>query len=415
METVSMNDGLDGRDTVAFGLGASEVGVFVLALLGAYAVLQIGLPGVLRWAVAGALALTGAALAWGRMSGRSLLEWMVLMVRFLIRTHHLPASVRAGDARRRLGLRSADTGGLVRWFGARRRGPAPRRDGQSGAVVIPLPLRRHSAGDRQPRRGVDQAVADDPRDRRARVIAFFSLNGGSGRTTLAVEVAALMAVRGAAALAGPGGPRVGLLDLTNRSPAVALRLGISLQSGARGEPSPVRHSSGLIVFAGPRALVPSGTAVASNVGELVAAVERAGVDIVFVDIDCDLNELCVAALRLCHRVYVTVTPNAGGVVDAYRSTAVLRRLGLRDRLGYVVNRSKDGQALDEAMGDLGGVVVAAIPEDVAFVVAENTHRVAALDGDRPLAAAIADLARQIEGQIIDSRPAMTARSHVNAG
>jgi hypothetical protein len=40
-----MNDGLDGRETLAFGLAAGEVAVFVLALMSAYAVIRTRLAG----------------------------------------------------------------------------------------------------------------------------------------------------------------------------------------------------------------------------------------------------------------------------------------------------------------------------------------------------------------------------------
>src|SRR5438270_565668 len=63
----------------------------------------------------------------------------------------------------------------------------------------------------------------------ARRAAFYSLNGGSGRTTLAAEVAAMLAARGMYRPA-PDEPaqrlRVALLDLDLRSPNVAMRLGV---------------------------------------------------------------------------------------------------------------------------------------------------------------------------------------------
>ena len=74
MEPVSMNDGLDVRETVAFGLAASEVGVFLLTVLSAYAVLRSGLAPAVAWGLAVALAGAGAGLAWGRLGGRPLLE-----------------------------------------------------------------------------------------------------------------------------------------------------------------------------------------------------------------------------------------------------------------------------------------------------------------------------------------------------
>ena len=71
---------------------------------------------------------------------------------------------------------------------------------------------------------------------------------------------------------------------------------------------------------------------------------------------------------------MTLTPTARGVLDAYRSTALLRRLGLRDRIGYVVNRWRPGIDLDEVMADLGGERRGArSPRTPALADAENHH------------------------------------------
>lgn len=410
-----MNDGLDGRETVAFGLGAAEVAVFVLALLTAYAALRSGLPGVLEWSLAGLIAGTGAALAWGRVSGRSLLEWTVLLARFLARNRgRWPGS--SGRVPAPPGLRTllATTSSLV-----------GRRGGsQAGAALMPLALRRHrapsnaSAGSGA---GAQPAVTSSGRrqeaaPRRPQVEAFFSLNGGSGRTALAVELAALMAVRGTADRAtGTAGMRVALLDLTTRSPAVALRLGIPVPAARAEQARMVTHPTGATVFPGPVPDLPSGEATARWARTLIGEVERGGADVIVVDIDCDLSALCIEALLRCDRVHITVSPTAGGVLDAYRSTAVLRRLGLRDRLDYVVNRCGGSVDMHEQMADLGGDIVAEIPLADAFVDAENSHRVAALGRPTPCLAALAQLADHIQERIPGTRPGIGSRWGSHAG
>jgi MinD-like ATPase involved in chromosome partitioning or flagellar assembly len=362
MDQVSLNDGLDGRETVAFGLGAAEVAVFVLALLTGYAALRSGLPGAVAWVLTGLLVAGGALLAWGRMAGRSMLEWAILLARFAVRAH-----------RGRAVLAS-----------------------QAGAVVVPLALRRHLPGG-----GTAEAA---PRRPRARIEAFFSLSGGSGRTTLAVEVAALLASRGAAARASGGwGARVALLDLAARSPSVALRLGLPVPPARPagdhrpdGAPALATHASGLAVHTGGAVPPASEAAAAAALSALVEAAERAGADLILADIDCDLTPLCVALLRRCDRVHITLTASATGVLDAYRSTAALRKLGLRDRIDYVVNRCAGPIQLGEVMSDLDGAVVVEVPQSSAFVTAEDHHRLAALDDRGPAAAAIARLAEHVQ-------------------
>jgi hypothetical protein len=202
MEQVPMNDGLDGRETIAFGLGAGEVAAFVLALMTAYAVIRSGLAGVVAWPVAGLVAGGGAALAWGRLAGRPMLEWAVLLAGFMVRT----APARAARTRRRLDAWSA---GLRARASEVRLRVLPRvaavAPGQGGAVVLPLALRRL-----EPTAAARTEVPVRPPRAGSHVVGFFSLAGGAGRTTLAVELAA----------AGAPGRRVVLLDLARRNPVV---------------------------------------------------------------------------------------------------------------------------------------------------------------------------------------------------
>lgn len=330
-----MNDGLDGRETIAFGLAAAEIATLVMALLTGYAVLHSGLAGAVAWSLAAVLLAGGATLAWGRLAGRPLLEWAVLLARFLVRTR------------------------LVS------RPPRPARAQQTGAVVIPLALRRVESEDATSIRGESAAgsAAVDRRGGRSHVVGFFSLNGGTGRTTLAVEVAAVLAVGGSTSAAtGSRGLRVALLDLTERSPGVGLRLGIPPQMPARdGSPTGpgsclVTHRPGLLVGLPPLSPASPAAPVA-----LIDAAEDRGADVVVVDVDCDLGARCEEVLRRCDQVLVTLTPTAGGVLDAYHSTAVLRRMGLRDRIGFVLNRWRPGIDVAETMTDLGGVILARFP------------------------------------------------------
>lgn len=213
----------------------------------------------------------------------------------------------------------------------------------------------------------------------------------------------MMAVRARAAAATGSPPyQVALLDLTERSPGVGLRLGIAPPpDGPVGAPptasgSLLTHDGGLILglpSAASSSLAPSGT---SSPGAYIEAAEDRGADVVVVDIDCDLGTRCQQVLQRCDQVMVTVTPTAGGVLDAYRSTAVLRRMGLRDRIGYVVNRWRPGIDLGETMADLGGVITADIPDDHGIVDAENHHRIAGLDRAGQVSIAIARLATAVE-------------------
>ncbi len=387
-----MNDGLDGRETIAFGLGAAEVAALVLSLLTAYAMLRSGLPGAIGWLMAALVAGGGALLAWGRLAGRPLVEWAILVGAFLLRT----APARTAKTRQR--LRDCWAPLRVLLADARRRlGPADAAvaPGQTGGVVIPLALRRLSSSS-APRVLAPVRVVRPG----SHVVGFFSLAGGTGRTTLAVEVAALLAVRGrAGAATGDRRARVLLLDLARRNPAAGLRLGLAPPAGS--DDAVLTHPTGLLVSVAPASGSPAG-ATPPWPERLVGS---AGADVVVVDFDCDLGEQCHDVLARCDQLLVTVTPSATGVVDAYRSTALLRRLGLRERVGHVVNRSRAGVELDEVMADLGGEIVASIPEDGALLAAEDRHRVAGLEADGEVSAALGRLATHIEERAGTARQA----------
>jgi len=155
----------------------------------------------------------------------------------------------------------------------------------------------------------------------------------------------------------------------------------------------VRHRSGLRVLLGPPKPVASGPAALepARVAEIVHRLERDGVHFVVIDVAADLGAVTTWVLSAAHDVFVVITPTAGGVQDAYRSTEALRRLGLGHKLRYVVNRARGEPDLDEVMGDLGGRIAAVVPYDPVVEDAENQHRVVALDTTGPAAAALHDL------------------------
>ncbi|HEY2705255.1 MAG TPA: hypothetical protein VGL20_16355 [Candidatus Dormibacteraeota bacterium] len=243
-----------------------------------------------------------------------------------------------------------------------------------------------------------------------RRITFFSLNGGAGRTTLATELACLLAARGRhrpTPGAAPRPLRIALLDLDLRSATVAVRLGIPqptlwdyLLSGDQGpgalDRHMVTHGSGARALLGPPKPLSGGTAVEpARVAEIVHRLECDGTHFIVFDVGADLGAVTTWVLSAAHDIYVVLTPTASGVQDAYRSTEALRRLGLGAKLKYVVNRARPGVDLDEVMGDLGGRIAASIPFDPRIEEAENGHRIASLGGGGPAAEALAGLAAQV--------------------
>jgi MinD-like ATPase involved in chromosome partitioning or flagellar assembly len=154
---------------------------------------------------------------------------------------------------------------------------------------------------------------------------------------------------------------------------------------------------------GPACLLPSGSTdrpdVVQRLAAAVAELEARGCDTIVLDVAGDLSALTRWALEGAQDIFVVLTPTAGGVQDAYRSTEALRRLDLRHRLRYVVNRHRAEPLIAEAMGDLGGVVIAEIPDDPALELAEMEHRLVGLDPRGRTAAALRALAGTVDARV----------------
>lgn len=415
MDEVSMNDGLDAPEAVAFGLGAAETAALVTALLTAYALTVSGLPAAPAWALAITVAGGGAVLCWGRHDDRSLLAWAVLLVRFTVRrqgtvmaalgaaaeaVRTCPEGVVAATRRRRRRPRTGDP----RATGVRDGAGVGEGVGVSGDPGVIIRLVR--AG------GAEPAAARH----RARRIVFFALRGGSGRTMLACELAALLAARGRL----PDGtgrrrPRVVLLDLDDRLPAASLRLGIPLPTDSWDVATTagparrrlVRHGSDLLVLPGPGSPRPPGVLTAERVTAVVTEAEDEGADVVMFDITCDLSPACRHILDISDDIVVVVEASAAGLLDAYRSTVVLRRMGLRDRLVHVANRCGGSEDLGELEGDLGVVIRARVPDDPGLGADASLDGVASLDGGGAGATALSAFAAEVNRTLL-ARPADAA-------
>jgi MinD-like ATPase involved in chromosome partitioning or flagellar assembly len=379
VDEVQFADGFDAPDRLAFGLGAPQLATVVAAAAFGYVLVRSPLP---SWfAVPVALLIVGAAamLGWVSVCGRPAFDWAVLAARFaagprrgswLVATEAVPA---AGGA-------SLPAGGPT--------------------SILPL-FRSHGP---QPGERLPQAP-DDREPGGARRLTFFSLKGGTGRSTIATELACMLA-------AGRHGSeqseplRVALLDLDLRSASVAVRLGVphrSILDYALAPPDERRlldfmlvHRSGAHVLLGPSRPVAAEWPVTTPLlREILRELDMEGFDVVIMDVSPELNQMTCTALTAADDVFVVLTPTAGGVHDAYRTTESLRKMGLRHQLRYVVNRARPDTDLAEPMADLRGQVMAEIPDDESVVAAENQHRLLGLEGSGPAAVALHRLARRV--------------------
>ena len=244
-------------------------------------------------------------------------------------------------------------------------------------------------------------------------VAFFSLKGGVGKTTLATEVATLLAGRGLYRPQPDAAPlrlRIALLDVDLGSANVAMKVGLTHPTvwdlildpqpdRSRVEECLVTHQdSGLRILLGPPRTIAAGETRAlamQRLAQVLMHLDEEGYHFVFLDLSSDVDELTTYALEASHHVYYVMTPTASSVQDTYRGVETLRRLGHRRKLRFVLNQSNGDFNPDEMLADLGGTLAATIPRDDAFMTAENEHRPACLDDGSAASQSIAGLAASI--------------------
>ncbi len=426
MDQVEFADGFDRPDTLAFGLGAGQLAVVMAGALAAYSLVRSPLTPAIAEPIAVVVAAASAGLGWVRVAGRPALDWAVFAALFWMRprrglTHWTLATTTTSD-----GAFAEESPGapLIRLFSRRSDqrtppacppvGPPSPDEGPAPAPGPPDPIGGAAASDPTPALtggplGPNMLPALRPPTRAdgARRVTFFSLRGGTGRSTLATELACLIA---SSESADHPAPVVALVDLDLRSPSIAIRLGTperTLLDYALAPPEDrsvvdfmVSHTSGARVLLGPQSAVnPEWPVTPALLREVLRELDMEGFDLVVLDICPELNPLTITAICACDDVFVVVVPTAGGVHDAYRSTEALRRLGLRHQLRYIINRSRASTDLSEAMGDLGGQVIGDIPDDDAVITAENAHRLVGLDESGAAAIALRRLARRVGNEL----------------
>jgi hypothetical protein len=197
MDQIEFADGFDRPDQIAFGLGAGQLGMVMAGALAAYSLVRSPLPAAFADPVAVLVATVAAGLAWIRVAGRPALDWAMFAGFYLMRP-------RRGTARRAAGPDA----------------PAPSAAPEPPAQQAPI-IELFGAKATPPVRAAS-TVARAPRRDGPRRVTFFSLRGGTGRSTLATELACLLA---ASRSDDHPAPRVALVDLDLRSPTVGIRLG----------------------------------------------------------------------------------------------------------------------------------------------------------------------------------------------
>lgn len=447
MRGVRIPQDLNGEDKFILGLSVPRLAALLLGLLAAYTILHLSLPAPVQLIGATLASLVGAIIAWVRPEGRSLIHWLVAAIEFKFSREPVepmrrsPQPTVAPQRRseeqpprrtQRLKLitspdkngpetavalaRTADTravSGLVPEQVSAARSPESAWSGGPDDDVIELPdaPQAEEATTRDGR--VDRPGSAPVYLGGPQVITFFSTKGGTGRTTLATEVAVLLATKGFYRESPTGQAerlRVALIDFDRSSANVSARIGLAqptmldflCEVGAHS-PDPrdfaIRHAaSNLDVLLGPSKCLAgdrSELLSVAHAAHVLSSFKQAGYQFLVLDMSASLGDLETYLLEAANRIYCVVTPTAGSVQSLYRGVEALRRLGLGAKLQYVGNKMREGANLSEAMGDLNGSLAASIPFDPTFDSAENHHQPLALGHRGTAVNALIDLATSI--------------------
>jgi MinD-like ATPase involved in chromosome partitioning or flagellar assembly len=410
---------LNGEDQFVLGLSVPRLAALLLGLLAAYTTLHLSLPSPIQLTAAALAALAGAAVAWLRPAGRSLVHWAVAAVEFkLTERFAKEASAEPTLIARSLTFSAGCTTPqqprlqvLQRRSDEEVRQLAPPSGGADDVIELPDDpddVNGQPRGEPSTPIGPAPVYLGGPQ-----IITLFSTKGGTGRTTLLTEVAALLASRGyyRETAAGPAQRlRVLLIDFDIASANVSARIGLAqptlldyLCDSSLQRPDPmdfvIRHRSlNLDVLLGPSKCVAGDRADLMGVAQaahILTAVKAAGYQFIFLDIASSLSDLEIYLLEAVTQIYCVVTPTSGSVQSLYRSVEALRRLGLGAKLQYVANKMPHGISLAEPMSDLNGSLVTHIPYDPAFDTAENQHQPVVLQGSSASYPALMELAAAI--------------------
>jgi pilus assembly protein CpaE len=199
---------------------------------------------------------------------------------------------------------------------------------------------------------------------RGQLVAVFNPKGGVGKTTISVNLAAAIVSRG---------KRVLLVDADTVTGHVPSSLGMDavpsvvdtwrdeVDGGAvlSFEEQASLHPSGLKIL--PLSTSPIHTEILDPERVVAALTQsRRTADVVIVDLHPSYSPLNRAILDAADRILLPVTPDLPAIRAAVKFVDVAEELGMRDRLGLVINRANSGVSVADLEKTTGLPAIAQI-------------------------------------------------------
>ena len=215
---------------------------------------------------------------------------------------------------------------------------------------------------------------------RGQIVIVFNPKGGVGKTTIAVNVAALLQVR--------KGERVLLVDCDTVTGHVASSLGMEntrtvadawtedLNTGVAESFAEIAatHQNGVSVLVMAESPLHTEILDPKRVAEAITTACRV-YDWVVVDMHPDYGPLNQVIFERADKIIVPVTPDVPAIRAAVQFREVAVELGIRDRLAMVVNRANSGVSVADMERTVGMPALAEVRSaGMLFVRAANEGR-----------------------------------------
>ncbi len=202
---------------------------------------------------------------------------------------------------------------------------------------------------------------------RCKALGFFGGKGGTGKTTLAIGVAAQLA---------KAGKRVMLLDLDLQFGDVSMALDIDSKNSIvdlvqdRGgitieniNSFSVEHSTGMSVLCAPKSSEFAEFVTPAHI-EKIIDIMRPYYEYIIIDLPASFNETTITALENCEEIYLVYNNEMLSLNNAKVCYIILEQLHQRDKVRFIINKSEKGLVKNEDFEEMFRArIFATVPAD----------------------------------------------------
>ena len=193
--------------------------------------------------------------------------------------------------------------------------------------------------------------------RRGQLIAVFNPKGGVGKTTVALNLAAVLTARGQRVLMIDADTVTGHVDTSLGMEGVPTVVDAWRDEQEGGPAVPFLelasgHPSGLRVLPLTSSPIHTELLEPERVAQSIVQARR-GVDFVIADLHPSYSPLNRALFDKADRIMVPLTPDLPAIRATVKLRDVAEELGMRDRLSLIVNRANTGVSVDDVEKAVG--------------------------------------------------------------